>query len=199
MARETQLHYLPSTYDGRCQGSENVNYVNSFVSFGGSLPEDEVLHKFEMRLPIPQEKPGKKFDAEVKDLFNFTASDFISKSLSKILTDVDEIFKGILFGDVIEDDEGNLTTAPKGNEKPLVYGNIPSPSDAGPMYDERRHLAAQRVIDEWRYAPKKAGKSVTVASFIQKLVASGKISADDAEGIETQAELFEKLSELGVL
>jgi hypothetical protein len=185
--RKTEVHYLPVDYDGRCQGTEKVDYVSSFVTFGGTLPEGEVLHKFEMRLPIPDASSCEALDAECKEFFNYSASNMVNKALGKILTDVDELFKAHMFKEV------------KGENDEVVFLEVPSPTEAGSLYEEARHLHAQNEIDEWRFTPRAVGKTVTVASFIQQLLSTGRVKPDQVEGIETQADLFAKLAELNIL
>lgn len=202
--RKVVEHYLPASYDGRCTGTENVDYVNGFPSFGqiGKLADGAELHKFEMRLPIPNLENAGDFDQQCQDLFGFSGNDMISKALEKLKTDLDELFKSYLFGRVIENADGDLVVVADDYEladgESEVYPAVTDPNDAGASYDENRHIAAQAAVDGWTYTPRQAAKTVTVSSFIQKLIASGRVNPEDLEGIETQADLFAKLAELGI-
>ena len=46
---------------------------------------------------------------------------------------------------------------------------------------------------------RQAGKTITVSAMVQKLINSGRVSAEQVEGIETQDELFARLAEVGIL
>lgn len=187
--REVELHPIPGHYEGRCQGKRDKNYVTSYLTFGGKLAKEEVLHKFEMRLPIPQVEDG-MFNEDCKGLFNMTAAEMVTKALGKLLTDLDEGFKAILFGEV---------KYPDGDK--IIWEKVEAPDLAGASYDEDRHLEAQEWVDEWRYSPRQTGKAKTVkvTDIIAKLVASGKVTPEQVEGITGQDQLFAKLAELGIL
>ena len=202
--RPTKEHYLPAEYDGRCQGTENVDYVNGFPTYGqiSKLEKDETLHKFEMRLPIPKTSDA-ELDAFCQENFNFSGQALIDKGLEKLKTDLDELFKCYLFDRVIEDSNGELFTDDSNMDIEegwtVLYEKVEHPSDAGDSYEPERHILAQKAVDNWRYTPRQAAKSVTVSAFVQKLIASGRVTAEQVEGIETQEDLFARLAELGVL
>jgi hypothetical protein len=156
-----------------------------------------------MRLPIPDSKECDVLNGDAKEMFNLSGSDLVDKALEKLKTDLDELFKTFLFHHVLRDEDGDLFTMEELKDVPenseIVYEAVDHPSDAGDSYDEERHIVAQEAVDAWRWTPKQESKNVSVAAFIQKLVNSGRVDADVLEGIETQAELFAKLAELGIL
>lgn len=165
--REVEKHYLPEDYNGRCQGTEGEDYFSSFITFGGKLAKDEVLHKFEMRLPLPT-VDDETFNDEALSLFNLSAIDMVKRAIAKLATDVDDSFKKTLFQ------------------------GIDAPTDAS--LGEVNHNAAQIKIDDWRYSPQTGkGKTVKVADVVARLKAQGKLPAD-AE-ISTNEELFAYLNE----
>lgn len=203
-AREKKQHYLPADYDGRCTGTENVDYVNGFPTFGRvkELDKSLPLHSFEMRLPIPNLEGADDFETACQESFGISAADMVSKGLEKLKTDLDELFKSYLFGRVIMDGEGAYSVVAGDYEladgETDVYPEIAHPDMAGDSYDSARHVVAQKAVDEWRYTARASGKSVTVAAFIQKLVATGRVTEDQFTGVETQPELFARLAELGI-
>ena len=48
--REVEIHFIPNDYDGRCMGTENFS---TKLTKGGKLPDGDVMHKYEILLPIP--------------------------------------------------------------------------------------------------------------------------------------------------
>ena len=121
----------------------------------------------------------------------------------EIETDLDELFKSFLFGRVVQDPDGEVFVPSPKQEIPEgsvdLYPEINDPNQAGPTYSEERHIFAQQQVDKWRYVPRQAGKTITVANFIQQLLDSGRVSPDDMDGIETQDQLLAKLAKLGIL
>jgi hypothetical protein len=69
-------------------------------------------------------------------------------------------------------------------------------NDVGDTYDWNRHLLAQQIIDEWTYTPKQASGTMKVSSFVQELIQSGRVKAEDMEGIETHEQVLAKVTEL---
>lgn len=207
IVRKTQEHFLPEAYNGRCVGKLDVDYVNGFPTFGKikGLPANEILHKFEMRLPIPSMEDSPAFDEQCKLLYGYTGNELVvSKALEKLKTDLDELFKSYLFDAVYETpDEGPRTGISEEvaveSGYPELYAAVTDPMDAGSSYDPMRHIVAQEAVDDWRYIPRAATKTVTISNFINKIIASGRVKAEELEGIETQDQLFQKLAELGVL
>ena len=206
--RKTKEHKLPEHYDGRCVGTLKKDFVASFPSYGRikDLAADEVLHKWEMRLPIPTGKFSKELKGSVDALYGMSQSEFMDKSLDKLKTDLDELFKSFLFGQVIRTEEGELAVLkakkdgspgdmPEGAQE--VYPVISHPSDAGGSYDEGRHIVAQEAVDNWRYVAPAAGRSMTVQAVIDIIVSSGKATAEDFEGVEDTVQLQNRCIELG--
>ena len=129
--------------------------------------------------------------------------ELIDKALEKLKTDLDELFKSFLFDRVLQDSEGDLYTddgkADIEEGSIEIYPVVDHPTLAGDSYEEERHILAQKAVDDWRYSPRQAGKTITVSAMVQKLINSGRVSAEQVEGIETQDELFARLAELGIL
>jgi len=154
--REVEKHYLDEEYyEGRCQ--PDINCFSTFLSKGGKLADDEVMEKYEIRLPIPTD------DESAKEFYDLSLQDLVYMGVAKLATSIDDKVKPTLFND-----EG--------------------------IADEDSHLAAQAVADAWRYAAKVArGKSVEIAELVRIMLASGKLTEEEAEGIETKADLMKAL------
>lgn len=202
--RKTQEHFLPAEYTGRCSGKVDIDYVNGFPTFGRvrELPADQILHKFEMRLPKPSMEDSPAFEEECLKLFNLPAGELVNKALEKLKTDLDELFKSYLFGQVCQNADGDLIVnnddeMPEGYSE--IWGYVGAPTEAGDSYDAARHILAQEAVDNWRHTPKTASKTVTIGGFIQQVIAGGRCTAEELEGIETQDQLFAKLAQLGIL
>ena len=219
MPRETKTHFLPTSYDGRCIGKVNVDYSQSFPTFGkiGELQKDETLWKWEMRLPIPDPSLKKtclenveKFSLEA---YNLSGPAFLQKATDKMKTELDGLFIKVLFGHVFETPEGDVvaysadvkaSTLEVASDIGCVkIGEpIPGPSGVHETYTTGRHLLAQRAVDEWKFVPtgaKKRDDEVSISDFIGQLVATGRVSEADVEGVTDQAELFKRLADLGIL
>ncbi len=162
--RKVEKHAL-TDYGGRCQ----EDFLSTWLTFGGRLDPDETLHKFEHRLPIPTD------DDEAAEMYNLSIRDLVKEGVRKLFTTIDDTAKKVLFSGT-------------------SFGtDDPDPMDAG-LVENLAHLTSQRLFDEWRYSERVArGKTVKVADVVAQLVATGKISKEDAEGIETAEQLFAKV------
>jgi len=166
--RKVEKHVLPDDYAGRCQ----EDFLSTYLTFGGKLPDSEVLHKFEHRLPIPND------DDEAEEMYNLSIRDLVKEGVRKLFTTIDDTAKKVLFTGT------------------SFGGDDPDPVEAA-LVEPTAHLASQQVFDNWRYSERVArGKTVKVADIVAQLVATGKISPDDAEGIETAEQLFAKVGML---
>lgn len=163
--REVEKHALPTDYNGRCQ----EDFLSTWLTFGGRLDPDEALHKFEHRLPIPTD------DEEAEEMYNLSIRDLVKEGVRKLFTTIDDTAKKALFAG---------TSFNTDNTDPM---------DAA-LVEDTAHLASQGVFDNWRYSERVArGKTVKVADIVAQLVAKGKITPEDAEGIETAEQLMSKV------
>ncbi len=94
--REVEIHFIPNDYDGRCNGTENFS---TKLSKGGRLPEGEVMHKYEILLPIPTS------DEEAQEFYDLALQDLVGMGVAKLATSIDDKVKPTLF-----DDDGNATS-----------------------------------------------------------------------------------------
>ena len=153
--REVKIHFIPDTYEGRCVEYENFS---TKLSKGGKLPEGEVMQKYEILLPIPED------DEQATACYDLTIGDLVKMGVAKLATSIDDKVKPTLF-----DKDGKAT--------------------------EISHMAAQGIADNWRYKARVSrGKSAEISEIITVLVASGRITAEEAEGIETKADLMKMLN-----
>lgn len=166
--RPVEQHFLPKGYKGRClEGA----FISQFVSYGRAPSDaapDATLHKFEMRLPVPTS------DEEAKALYGFSLDEIIRKGVERIGNDIDGQFKGVIFD---------------GIESWHASGDVGA----------KAHAKAQDTIDSWRYDPttakgKGSGTKVEVSALVGQLVSAGVLSADEAEGITTNADLSRVLA-----
>lgn len=192
---ETKLHYLPKSYKGRCaKGTQDVDFYSTFVSIPSmeiesgktkkgkdgvdrpvmkkvKLSKDADVHRYELRLPIPRIVAD-----ETIELFNLTAEQFSREAVTKLCTSIDEAAKAAM----------------------IKEAGIMHPDEAGEKITDAVHLAGQKTFDDWRYTPKAAAKSASVAEWVNKLLARGVITQAQADEIETKDQLFALMDSLPI-
>jgi len=95
--REVQQHPLPKGYK-----SPFRNVISQWLTFGGTLPEGEILHKYEMQLGVPEVE-------DVDSLYGFKLGEIVLKGVQKLGTEVDNAFKKTLFAGIDKPtDAGNV-------------------------------------------------------------------------------------------
>ena len=168
---EVEIHFIPNDYDGRCMGTENFS---TKLTKGGKLPEGEVMHKYEILLPVPTS------DEEAQEFYDLAISDLVGMGVAKLATSIDDKVKPTLF---------HL-------DKVAIDGEMVDHPEKGEA-DEDSHLAAQAIADNWRYRARVSrGRSVEVSEILRVFLAAGKITDEEAEAVETKPEAMKLMAEV---
>ena len=153
--REVKKHHLPKGYK-----SPFDNVLSQWLTYGGTLPKGEVMHKFEMQIAIPGATEGK-----LGAYYGLKVDDFLMRGAQKLGTEVDDAFK-----------------------KTLFIG-VDRPNDAGKV-TPTNHTNAQRQLDKWVYSPRVGkGKTTAVSAVVASLVEAGVLPDAAIETITTNDEL----------
>lgn len=175
-ARETQKHFLPTNYKGRCVTGAALS---KWVTVGGKLPDGEILHRFEYKLPLPVN------DKEAVEMFNLTIADLVRAGVSQIGNNIDDKIKLT----VESDSDGNEIS------RSGIFQTVNAGEGASGV-TKKQHLSGQEIADKWRYSPPKAKVETTpVATIVASLVAKGLVSEEAGAAIRTNDDLQRAIAE----
>lgn len=175
--RETNKHFVPASYKGRCSTGATLS---KWVTVGGKLPEGEILHRFEYKLPLPAN------DKEALEAFNLSINDLVRAGVSQIGNNIDDKIKL----SVKMSDDGKKEISRSG-----IFQTV-KPGTNAESVTKKQHLSGQAIADEWRYSPPKAKVETTpVATIVASLVAKGLVSEEAGALIRTNDDLQRAIAE----
>lgn len=98
-AREVVRHAVPTEYDGRCASGV---FISTHLRNAGKLPDGLTMHKYEIRLPIPEN------DSECREFYGLTLEQMVRRAVLKIATEMDDSVKKVLFANCAKGKEAIL-------------------------------------------------------------------------------------------
>jgi len=152
--REVQKHFLPKGYK-----SPHATTISQWLTFGGTLPAGEVLHKFEMQVALPEVPEGEAV------VYGLTVGDFVQRGAQKLGTEVDNTFKKTLFQ------------------------GIDSPSKAGEADPKMHLAAQKALDKWTYSPRVGKGKTAAVSDVVASLVAAGVLPEGAVGEITTNEQL----------
>ena len=104
-------------------------------------------------------------EVEGAQIYGYSLNDILAKGIEKIGTEYDGSFKKILFARVTSPEQAVNTS-------------------------QYNHDEAQKALNNWEYSPRQStAKKVEVSSVLTMMVKTGAITQEEAEGINTAADL----------
>ena len=163
--REVQKHFLPNSYKGRCTTAGKV--ISQFLTFKKrDLKEGEILHKFELRLPVPTTND------EAMGFYGLTLDQIIERGVEKTGNDLDKTVTAALFKD------------------------LKLPTDASTIKPAVQLSAQKKADEWKYTPRTGSGKSTKVSEVVAKLVEKGILPKYALDTITTNDELQKAIASI---